>query len=84
MITVPTSTGSPAAVAPQAPRPDDAFLMMAAAQMHSEGRLVKSEYGEPDTTRDGQATTPPQPPPPPPERYRPSDGERGVSMMAQR
>ena len=86
MITVPTSTGSPVAAAPTPPRPDDAYLMMAAAQMHSEGRLVQSLYGEPDTTgapnTNQKSTNPPsEPPPKEPERYYPSNGRRDKPAM---
>jgi hypothetical protein len=40
MITTPTNTASTSASTPQMPQVSDEFLMMAAAQMHSEGRLV--------------------------------------------
>ena len=86
MITVPTSTGSLTPAAPTQPRLDDAFLMMAAAQMHSEGRLVQSLYGEPDTTgapgtNQKPADPPSEPPPKEPERYYPSNGRRDKPAM---
>ena len=76
MISVPTSTGSPAAPKASAPQIPEAYLMMAAAQMHKEGRLVQSQYGEPDTTGapGGDKT-------PPPEEYWPSDGRRDKPAM---
>ena len=55
------------------PPPSETFLLMAAAEMHKEGRLVESEYGEPETTRTK--------PPPAPKAYPPSDGSPGTSMM---
>ena len=59
--------------------------MMAAAQMHREGRLVQSEYGEPYSTG-GKEPAPPSAPPQEPEKYFPSDGNRkgGPAMMTQK
>lgn len=78
---VPTSTGSAPSTSPrpQVPQIPEAYLLMAAAQMHREGRLVQSLYGEPSTT--GGAT--PSDTKPPPEEYVPSNGDRhdGPSMM---
>lgn len=80
---VPTSTGSvPSTPAvPTGPKlPPEPFLMMAAAQMHREGRLVQSIYGEPDTSKSRDEDTKS----PPPEEYFPSDGNRkGPAMMTQ-
>ena len=61
--------------------PDPTFLMMAAAQMHSEGRLVKPpEPYIPSTTRGGTDATPFETEPP--RTYTPSSGQRtGPSMM---
>ena len=82
MISVPTSTGSvPTPQAPAPPQIPEAYLMMAAGQMHKEGRLVQSLYGEPDTTG-----APGGDKPTPPEEYWPSDGNRkgGPAMMTER
>lgn len=80
---VPTSTGSvPSAPQPTGPKIPDAYLMMAAAQMHREGRLVQSQYGEPDTTKGDKPTEPPaQSKQPLPEEYFPSDGRRDKPAM---
>ena len=83
--------------APQTQRPDDAFLMMAAAQMHSEGRLIATgPYGEPDYIKKQPDLNDPEfqkkieemreriqrEHPRPPEKYWPSNGDRsGPSMM---
>ena len=78
MAVVPMSRSS-AAAGPRsagAPLPDEKYLLMAAAQMHAEGRLVQS--GVPATTQGGAGA----PPPPPPQEYFPSDGNRtDTSMM---
>ena len=73
MISVPASTGSRSAPAPVAPQIDETYLLMAAAQMHKEGRLVEApDYvGGPSQHEDT-----------PPQEHAPSDGERtGPSMM---
>ena len=82
MISVPASTGSaPLPTAPAGPSlPPEPYLMMAAAQMHREGRLVQSEYGEPDSTG-GKEPTPATPPQEPPRQYFPSDGRRDKPSM---
>jgi hypothetical protein len=51
MPVVPIRPGAEPA-APTVPPPDETYLMMAAAQMHKEGRLVKpNTSGIPETTR---------------------------------
>ncbi len=42
MISVPTSTGSVPTPTPAQQGPDEVYLMMAAAQMHKEGRLIQT------------------------------------------
>ena len=42
MISVPTSTGAAPTPTPATSGPDEVYLMMAAAQMHKEGRLIQS------------------------------------------
>ena len=75
---VPANSNSRPSASPAAPQVDETFLMMAAAQMHMEGRLVQSQYGEPDTTQ----SQPPLDKKPPPKEYLPSSGDRsGPSMM---
>ena len=77
MPVVPFREGMAPAALPQMRPPSPTFLMMAAAQMHSEGRLVQSQYGEPDTVRDTKVTKPA-----PPEEYTPSNGiQTNPSMM---
>ncbi len=79
MISVPTSTGSQPSPSTVTPMVGEMFLMMAAAQMHSEGRLVQSKYGEPDTT---QAPHDLPPKSKPPLDYAPSNGQQdGPAMM---
>lgn len=65
--------------APQPQAPPDVYLMMAAAQMHKEGRLVKpsTEPDIPSTVRGAPQL--PQPEPPPEPRKYPGPG--GKSMM---
>ena len=89
MITIAPNTGSPAAPTPSAPRPDDAYLMMAAAQMHTEGRLIRSADDTmppvPDHKQlldDIRRRDPTyKPPSPPPEKYWPSNGRRDHPAM---
>ena len=82
MISVPTSRNPAPAAAPGPALPPEPFLMMAAAQMHKEGRLVQSQYSEPDTTG---GKPPANQKAPPPEEYFPSNGQRnGPAMMAKR
>lgn len=59
MISVPTSTGSVPTPTPAQQGPDEVYLMMAAAQMHKEGRLIQS--GIPDTVQGGQPLQPYKP-----------------------
>ena len=63
---------------PVLPPPPDAYLMMAAAQMHSEGRLVQGDVDIPATTRGGTRTDTPAEPP---HKYWPSDGRRDKPAM---
>jgi len=81
MISVPTNTNSkPLPTAPTAPQIDDSYLAMAAGQMHLEGRLVQSLYGEPNTS-DNKEPKPSDPPSEPPRKYFPSDGRRDKPSM---
>lgn len=81
MISVPTNTNSqplptPAPVGPQI---DNSYLAMAAGQMHLEGRLVQSLYGEPETTKEPDGVK--EEKTPPPEEYYPSNGRRDKPAM---
>lgn len=63
--------------------PSETYLMMAAAQMHKEGRLVKSDSNDlfkdiPATVRGGQPTELPKHQEPSPREYR---GPNGKPMM---
>jgi len=44
-IVVPIKRPSPTSATPQAAPPDPNYLLMAAAQMHSEGRLIQKPNG---------------------------------------
>ena len=65
--------------APATRPPDPTFLMMAAAQMHSEGRLVQGPPDIPATVRGGERTEPQ--PSEPPRRYHPSSGPQDKPSM---
>ena len=54
--------------------------MGGAGQMHLEGRLVQSLYGEPNTS-DNKEPKPSDPPSEPPRKYFPSDGRRDKPSM---
>ena len=66
----------------QGPRPlpplDPHFLLMAAAQMHSEGRLIEpgSDPTIPATVQDHDSPAVPEP-----ELYTPSNGQRNAPSM---
>ena len=84
MISVPTNTASKSSATPVVgPQIDDSYLMMAAAQMHKEGRLVLGDDPYiPSSTKDGKDANPPSAPP---EEYYPSNGQRNApAMMAKR
>ena len=56
---VPANSNSRPSASPAAPQVDETFLMMAAAQMHMEGRLVKEQGGvgmDPELQRQQQET----------------------------
>ena len=62
MISVPTSTGAAPTPTPATSGPDEVYLMMAAAQMHKEGRLIAirdSRYSSGWSTTDSYSPTSP-------------------------
>lgn len=59
------------------PPPDPSFLMMAAAQMHKEGRLVSGDPKIPETVRSRPEIAPSEPP----RHYFPTNGRQDKSSM---
>ena len=83
MISVPTSTGAAPTPTPATSGPDEVYLMMAAAQMHKEGRLIATgQYGEPDAVKSTNDNGTKLDQKPEPQKYFPSSGDRtGPAMM---